>query len=764
MATDEWNDVHALQQMLQSVQDAPDTPKLSEQNCVELVQKLIQYGLIELIHTLDGKEYVTPDHLTLEIQEETLSQGGRASLLMLQETLNVDISYIQKYIAEITKRDNKWLLIQGDFIHRQYLDKWCEELNDNLQEAGFLHVTEICMHHNFTKDFVLSQVQHRLGHSIQGHIEQQNSDIIYTDGYIESQKSCIRGLLNGTTQPMKLNTIINLTTKEETLFHTVYNQLKATRQINGSLRGSIDSAVYIPNFYIEAQEKWVNSFIQDNGYIDYARIIKSRIPDPISFIQKTYETVSYFQFRKKACRQLDIEKRVFILLDSVCISNQVLAQIESNVENVLDNGEWVDISSIAPPIFRTQDCVMLLQLVTNGLVNIQFRKYCDTFLASEVFVEILPSKFKEVIDLWVQRVLRKSTHHNELFQILTGRESKFKVLGSKPKKVKGKGKRNAKFHEQEIEYSTTQYQYSELEFMNTEQISAHLSTCYLEMPNEFIHELSTYLEEPLTSRYHSALLDAISAKTKGHISIVEVYNQLTISWYHSCIFKQTIDASSGIPVEIFMKYLLSTICTETVNILVYLLVKEFCHEVIDEPKKLTEAKRMKLITLLKDKQKPIITQLSKSLVGKEFEAYFHVMQSIIDDHSFALNLEFPNAKKVKSLSSGLVDTFTKQLKEEKDYATVLHLATAILYSNVTGYAIHSPGKGVPHLLDFLANHIPEEKMQVLRKCQSLVIKKMVHSKAREKWDLEEDYDQETLRLTRDLTLATDELKSMIIWA
>ena len=765
MASKEWAEVHTLQDMLQNVQNTYQPPMFSEQNCVEIVQKLIKLNIIELIHTLDGKEYLTHDQLFIEIREETMTQGGRISLLALQTNLNVDISYIEKFTSDLIKKDNQWLIIQGDLINRRYLDKWSEELNDNLQDAGILSITDICTHHNFTKDFALNQIQQRLGHSIQGHIEHQNADVLFTDGYLERQKSCIRGLLNATTQPLKVHTIFKRTMKEENIFHNILTQLLTSGDIKGTIRGSHDKELFIPNFYIEAQERWINSSIQANGYTDYERLLKSGIPDPINYVQKNYDTITYFQLRKKFGRnvQLDVENFSLILLDSCCLSNQLLSQIEANLENTLTNGEWVDIHSVAPPVFNEQDCLMLLNLVAGPISNnVKFKVYSDMLMVSELFLENLPSKFDDIIDVKVNKLTTTCPHLNDLFQVLTGRVSKFKVAysASKPKKGKGKGKRN--FHDQEEEF-TNQYAYPELEFMNCFEISRYLQFYFEDVPPDFLEEIAAYLEQPITSHFHSKLLDSIKSKTKGHLSCSDVYSQLTMCWYHLVIFKQAIDESSGIPEEIFTRYLLSSLCSEITNLILYLLVKDFCNEPINDPKSFTEAKRMKLISILNEKQRPLMIQLNKSLHGKEMEAFFLIINKIFEHKAFSIKLDYPNARKRKSIISGLRDNFDTQLKEENDFATVLHLATVISYSKVTGFVIHSPGKGVPYILDFLTDHLPEEKLRVLKKCQSLIVKKMIHLRENEKWDSTEDFEKETQRLNKELTISIEEVKSMIFW-
>lgn len=51
--------------------------RLSERNCIEIVKKLIECKLIEVIFTNDGKEYLTPARLLKEIKDELLVHGGK---------------------------------------------------------------------------------------------------------------------------------------------------------------------------------------------------------------------------------------------------------------------------------------------------------------------------------------------------------------------------------------------------------------------------------------------------------------------------------------------------------------------------------------------------------------------------------------------------------------------------------------------------------------------------------------------------------------
>ena len=54
--------------------------RLPERNCVEIVQRLIELKLIEVIYTTDGKQYLTPLELTKEIREELQVHGGKCNV------------------------------------------------------------------------------------------------------------------------------------------------------------------------------------------------------------------------------------------------------------------------------------------------------------------------------------------------------------------------------------------------------------------------------------------------------------------------------------------------------------------------------------------------------------------------------------------------------------------------------------------------------------------------------------------------------------
>ena len=76
MAASDWEEIKRLAADFQRAQLSTTAHKLSERNCIEIVNKLVSLGLLEIIYTIDGKEYVTPNQLEREIRDELVVHGG----------------------------------------------------------------------------------------------------------------------------------------------------------------------------------------------------------------------------------------------------------------------------------------------------------------------------------------------------------------------------------------------------------------------------------------------------------------------------------------------------------------------------------------------------------------------------------------------------------------------------------------------------------------------------------------------------------------
>lgn len=94
-------DISSLLSALQTTQEKKSSVRLSERNVVELIIKLKQLGVFgdELLHTMNGKEYITTDRLKVDIQTALRQAGGRLELTELPALVGVDLAHCEKQVG-----------------------------------------------------------------------------------------------------------------------------------------------------------------------------------------------------------------------------------------------------------------------------------------------------------------------------------------------------------------------------------------------------------------------------------------------------------------------------------------------------------------------------------------------------------------------------------------------------------------------------------------------------------------------------------------
>ncbi len=69
----------------------------------------------------------------------------------------------------------------------------------------------------------------------------------------------------------------------------------------------------------------------------------------------------------------------------------------------------------------------------------------------------------------------------------------------------------------------------------------------------------------------------------------------------------------------------------------------------------------------------------------------------------------------------LKNTLSQQIEKETDPATILHVASMLIYYTCTNSMLNAPGKCVPFILDSLKGHLNEETHGKLIELQSKCI-------------------------------------------
>ena len=150
----DWDEIQRLAADLQRAQLTSSAQKLSERNCIEIVNKLVQTGILDIIYTSDGKEYITPKQLQREISDEVYMSGGRIGIPELSNILTIDYSQIEAQASGLVKSDSRLFMILGQLISADYLDRIAEDINDRLQLDGTIAIATLTKELNLPADFV----------------------------------------------------------------------------------------------------------------------------------------------------------------------------------------------------------------------------------------------------------------------------------------------------------------------------------------------------------------------------------------------------------------------------------------------------------------------------------------------------------------------------------------------------------------------------------------------------------------------------------
>lgn len=154
--------------------------------------------MLKVIHSIDGKEYITDKQLERDIYDELYVHEGKLIRLFitnsksidysnilkgrinqcdLQTLLNIDLSHIEKKVTEIVQNDMNLTIILGQIIsksveiflfyllkqqkkkllkfQRDYMNKVAEEINELLQEKCRVTISELTNLYDLPTSFIL---------------------------------------------------------------------------------------------------------------------------------------------------------------------------------------------------------------------------------------------------------------------------------------------------------------------------------------------------------------------------------------------------------------------------------------------------------------------------------------------------------------------------------------------------------------------------------------------------------------------------------
>lgn len=732
MTSVDWEEVKRLAADFQKAQLSFSLQKLSERNCVEIIAKLTEAKLLNIIFTNDGKEYVTPQHLEKEIKDELYVHGGRINLVELAKILNVDLSQVSKSVNDIEKHDKSLKLILGQLIDRNYMIRIAGEINDKLCQQGHINVSDLTLKYDLPAEFIQSLLEKELGKTVFGKQDSQDLKVFYTEGYVARNRAKVRGALSAITKPTPLSAILGQCAVPERIFFSILENLQEMMQVPGVVTGKQGgNSIYVPSIYSKSQSEWVDNFYKQNGYLEYDALSRLGISDPRNFVKRHFPNEN------------------LTLLDTVAVGSTILDQVDANIDETLATETFMDIYPLLPSVFSSSDVeIILKETVKRTKRNIHI--YASTVIVSEAFLQKLYKKLEslaekkanELVDSgkWLQSIAenRLKSKPTEIIDTKTDRKAERRKKASSGKSGGGAQGRETKtkstkkkFHqgknndsdEENASYSSVK---QELTFITVVDIAKELKKdSNIADIDEFVDELAAYLQI-LLNKHVMQVAEQLMQKSKN-TNLNEIEDRLNMIAVNIRVFDKGIKHLEKSAQSSMIKYLLKTLGLDFVTE----IFKLACNQnVIQCPNNLTTEARQKLLLEFPKDIKESLGELHRSVIGESVEDFLNSIESAMI--ACCLVLKKYDKKKDRPIIVGHREALLDQINSTQDPALALHLATNILFIVATQSALHMSGRHVSSILTFLQTHLELEAMSILTKYHDLVLKLLSSSDEAEK--------------------------------
>lgn len=737
-----WDEIKRLAADFQRAQLSTTAHKLSERNCIEVVNKLISLGLIEVIYTIDGKEYLTPNQLEKEIRDELSVHGGRINLVDLQQLLHVDLSHIESKVNEMVHQERFLFLVQGELIDKDYLDIISEEIDETLQEAGQVTIADLAKTFDLPTEFLSSVITERLDTIIHGQIEPVSRSTIFTAAFIAHNIAKIRGILSGVMRPIQISHLAAQYGLSEKILLNVLDTLVSSQRLNGTVQGTKEKATYIPEIYLKIQASYVDSFFQQNNYIEYQQLVKVGVTDGKQYIKKRYSA-----------------RKDIIYLSSCCVSDIVVDQIEAAVEEACSTDSWVDVKPLVPTPLSNDDISHILQKCLKGTSK-SGEVYLDTIFASKKFLCKCRSIFDPIMKDKAVNDMKNSPYlfaeltkkeKTDLTDTGTGdgkqarkdeRQKKANAGGgqkggggrgsretsSKKTKNKYKNRKGGDDDDDEECMKASKKSDIEFDFLSEEEIQCILESNLPDTSDDLLIEISSQLKRSLGKEYQevaksiflsSTQVSSTGKKKTGQDQREKLSGLLT----NIQLFAKGLNLFEGDTNVVLTKYLLKTLCSDVVNIVFEMVATENLMS-LREDETFSPEIRLKLLKNLPEIWKTPLAKLNSSLTGKSLEDFQSNVDILLGPDFCDVMLKKVDKKRERQIMFNHRQCLMEELEREMESPMALHLTVLILFQYHMNMLLHAPGRCVPQILALLQSHLSIDDYTILLNYQDLVIKQL----------------------------------------
>uniref|UniRef100_A0A182PCX5 E3 UFM1-protein ligase 1 homolog n=1 Tax=Anopheles epiroticus TaxID=199890 RepID=A0A182PCX5_9DIPT len=736
----DWDEIKRLAADFQKAQLATGLQRLSERNCIEIVRLLIEKGLVDVIYTNDGKEYLTQDHLQQEVKDELYVRGGRVNLIELAKVLNVDFGKVEYIAKRLVDRDDDLHLLLGQLIDSSYIKRVASEINQKLAQFGEINIGQLTITYDLPTDFILNNiVLANLHKIIFAKQDPTNAHIFFTQSYIARNKAKIRGALAAITKPTPISVILNLT---DVPARILYMSLKEMSSL-GSITVQSPAGQFIPLVYQRMQSQWVKDYFKQNGHIMYDTVTKLGVSDVRSFVQS----------------QLPDEKLIF--LKNCIVGSRLIERVKDAMDMCVTSSSYLDVSTILPPALSDENIDEILTHVLTPTIRKQTYVF-GTVLLTVNFMEECVKGCQELVNEHAKRAVESGNYqkymaekmmkHQDVDQGAMDEGKMDKREERRKKAATGKGgggaqgretktkstKKHARGNRGNVSDSDDDAEMQsnsggkkglkepQIELITAKEIAKvvektlepeGLEMLAKDLANHYFPILSKQALAKAHEMYEQTLQKSNQNRRQTHASIQEklntFYNDIRLYEKGLKLFPSDVQGQ-------LLKYLLKTIGTDVCNELCLYVASE-CNLNTNFNGPLTAEQRTKIANESGPEYRASLQTLCKALTASEsVEDFLDKTEKTMQ--ACSMMLKKIDKKKDRNLILCHKHGLLEQLTNCTDPALVLHLAALIIFTISTQTMLHASGRHVSAILSFLKTVLSAEDSKVFNNYHDLVLK------------------------------------------
>ncbi|VEL19305.1 unnamed protein product [Protopolystoma xenopodis] len=228
-----------------------------------------------------------------------------------------------------------------------------------MEERGFTTIIDI------TRKFDLPT--HLVSKIVNKHMSnvQKDGENIYTDAYLDEFRAKIRGLCTPLIGPVTVNVASAKLNLDEHIFIFLLKRLIISGEVMGILVAS--EGVFVPSCFVRAQDTYITTFFEQNGYVEWGFIKQLGIRDPGLYVGSKLKEASHSE--------------------GISISESLFLQIKSAINEATSDSSWVDLNNYLPVNVNQKEIEALVAPLIKGkpacllqnamyVVSNDFKKHC----------------------------------------------------------------------------------------------------------------------------------------------------------------------------------------------------------------------------------------------------------------------------------------------------------------------------------------------------------------------------------------------------